>query len=191
MRSMDDAQQRTDVFLAEDMPEALRAVEVKPPPYAERAEANAIAEMASARIVLRFVHGACDAQYRVSAYDDTLTLYVQLNVYRLVVVYRVPAGTDLEVAALELRFARWQTGATLAGWKIGWRDTIDPFEKTQRYIEVYAYAMLPEDFLWNEPHQLYWRNDVVQMTRAFMIEAQRFGVRLSLPAAEPVKEAGV
>jgi hypothetical protein len=187
---MDDAQQRTDVFLAEDMPEALRAVEIKPPPYAERAQANAIAEMASAKVVLRYVHGTCDAQYRVTAFDDTLTLYVQLNVYRFVVVYRIPAGIDLEVAALEARFARWQTGAALADWKIGWRDTIDPFEKTQRYIEVYAYAMLPEDFLWNEPHQLYWRNDVVQMTRAFMIEAQRFSVPLSLAQRRPEIETG-
>lgn len=179
MHTTDDAQQRTDEFLSEDMPEALRAVEVQPRPYSERAEANTIAELASAKILLRYAHGACDAQYRVRAFDDTLTMHVQLNVYRFVVVYRIPAGTDLEVAALEARFARWQTGAALAGWKIGWRDTIDPFEKTQRYIEVYAYAMLPEDFLWNEPHQLYWRNDIVQMTRAFMIEAQRFGVPLS------------
>jgi hypothetical protein len=132
-------------------------------------------------VVLRHVRGACDAQYRIAAFGDTLTLLAQLNAYRFVVVYRVPAGTDLEVAALEARFARWQTGAALAGWKIGWRDTVDPFEKTQRYIEVYAYAMLPEDFLWNELHQLYWRNDAVQMTRAFMIEAQRFGVPLSNP----------
>lgn len=180
MPTMDDAQKRTDAFLSRDMPLALRAVQVEPVPFADQAQDNCLADMAKAKISLRYVRGACDAQYRVEAFGDALTLTAQLNAYRFVVVYRVPAGPELEVAAIETRFLRWQTGAALAGWKIGWRDTIDPFDKTRRYIEVYAYAMLPEDFLWNELHQLYWRNDVVQMTRAFMVEAQRFGVSLDL-----------
>jgi hypothetical protein len=35
------------------------------------------------------------------------------------------------------------------------------------------------DFLENQLQQLYWRTDIVQMTRYYMIEAARSGVRLS------------
>jgi len=39
---------------------------------------------------------------------------------------------------------------------------------------------MPErDFLMNEMEQLYWRTDIVQMTRYFMLEARRCGVGLS------------
>jgi hypothetical protein len=31
----------------------------------------------------------------------------------------------------------------------------------------------------NEPQQLYWRTDIVQLTRYYMIEAARSGIRLS------------
>jgi hypothetical protein len=35
------------------------------------------------------------------------------------------------------------------------------------------------DFLEDEPEQLYWRTDIVQMTRYYMIEAAHSGIRLS------------
>ena len=109
------------------------------------------------------------------------TMQVQLNAYRFVVLYRVPAAAGIDVAGLEARFGRWRTGAAHVGWQIGWRDAADPFEAETRYVEVYAYAMLQEDFLWNKLHQLYWRTDIVQMTRAFMLEARRFNVKLATP----------
>ena len=55
---------------------------------------------------------------------------------------------------------------------------IDADDKKGRAIEVYCYASLPIDFLKNEHHQLYWITDVVQMTRSFLIEARRAGVKL-------------
>jgi len=65
-----------------------------------------------------------------------------------------------------------------AGWTIGWRDAIDSGDEAKRFIEVYAYASLPIDFLDEERHQVYWITDVVQMTRAFLLEARRAGVVL-------------
>ena len=35
------------------------------------------------------------------------------------------------------------------------------------------------DFLEDEPQQLYWRTDIVQMTRYYMIEAAHSGIQLS------------
>jgi hypothetical protein len=179
--SLTEAQQQTDIFLSRHLLDALRAVEMQRTPFATQAPAVSLDEMVSAKVEVSYVHGSADALYRVRAYGESLTMQVQLNAYRFVVLYRVPAGAGIDVAGLEARFDRWQTGAAHVGWQIGWRDAADPFEPETRYVEVYAYAMLPEDFLWNELHQLYWRTDIVQMTRAFMLEARRFNIKLGIP----------
>ena len=68
---------------------------------------------------------------------------------------------------------------THAGWKFGWRDAPIAGDPRRRYVETYCYAFAANDFLENEPRQLYWRTDIVQMTRYHMIEAARSGIRLS------------
>ena len=47
------------------------------------------------------------------------------------------------------------------------------------FVETYCYAFAGTDFLEDEPQQLYWRTDIVQMTRYYMIEAAHSGIRLS------------
>jgi hypothetical protein len=49
---------------------------------------------------------------------------LQLNVHRLVVVYRVPALGSLDANTLAVRLERWRLGAEHAGWKFGWRDAL-------------------------------------------------------------------
>ena len=49
----------------------------------------------------------------------------------------------------------------------------------RRYVETYCYAFAGRDFLEDEAQQLYWRTDIVQMTRYFMIEAALASIRLS------------
>ena len=178
MANSQDALERTDRFLAQDLLRALRQVELRPVDFAARASNAALEDMAAAAIEIAYVHGSADALYRIGAFGQRLTMQVQLNAYRFVVIYRVPAARGVDLAGLEPRFARWQKGAAHVGWQIGWRDTIDPIATGVPRIEVYAYAMLPEDFLWNELHQLYWRTDIVEMTRAFMLEARRYQVTL-------------
>ena len=68
---------------------------------------------------------------------------------------------------------------THAGWKFGWRDAPIAGDPGRRYVETYCYAFAANDFLENEPRQLYWRTDIVQMTRYCMIEAAGSGIRLS------------
>jgi hypothetical protein len=179
MPSLSDAQQQTDIFLSRQLLDALRSVEMKRVGFATQAPAVSLEEMACAQVEIAYVHGSSDALYRLRAFGETLTMQVQLNAYRFVVLYRVPVAAGIDVAGLEARFGRWQKGAAHVGWQVGWRDAADPFEPQARYIEVYCYAMLPEDFLWNELHQLYWRTDIVQMTRYYMVEAARCSVRLS------------
>jgi hypothetical protein len=181
MPSLSDAQHQTDIFLSRHLLDALRSVEMRHVPFAAQAPASSLEDMACTPVEIAYVHGSADALYRLRAYGETLTMQVQLNAYRFVVLYRVPAAAGIDVAGLEARFGRWQTGAAHVGWRIGWRDAADPFDPQARYVEVYCYAMLPQDFLWNELHQLYWRTDIVQMTRAFILEARRFAVSLEVP----------
>ncbi len=187
MPNLSDAQRQTDIFLSRHLFEALRAVEMRRVAFAAQPPEAGSEDMACAGVEIAYVHGSADALYRLRAFGATLTMQVQLNAYRFVVLYRVPAAAGIEVAGLEALFSRWQKGAAHVGWQIGWRDTADPFDPDARYVEVYAYAMLPQDFLWNELHQLYWRTDIVQMTRAFILEARRFNVPLAVPdSANPL-----
>ena len=76
-----------------------------------------------------------------------------------------------------------RTGHTRSTNSGCWRDTITAHsgasDSGRRWVETYCYAFAAPDFLENEPEQLYWRSDIVQMTRYYMLEAARVGVRLS------------
>jgi len=168
---------KIDELLAGPFVQAFKAVDCETPKY-DSARLSA-AEACRATVRIGHVAGTPDARYLIQGLGAQLELYLQLNVYRLVVVYRIPAQGTLDSSALQPRFARWSIGAADAGWTIGWRDAIDPGDETKRFIEVYGYASLPVDFLDDERHQVYWITDVVQMTRSFLLEARRAGVVLA------------
>jgi hypothetical protein len=127
MLTIAEAQRRTELFLTSQMFEALHAVEYELPSFDTEAREVQLADVARSRVEIRHVRGASDATYLVNAFGNELLMRLQLNVHRLVVVYRVP-----ELDALE-----------------------------------------------DELQQLYWRTDIAQMTRYYMIEAARGGIRLS------------
>ena len=174
-------QDKIDQLLVGPLFEALKAVECRTPDYGTDLGPSEDAFRAAVRV--GHVRGTPEARYLIAAFGCRLELYVQLNVYRLVVVYRIPAHGALDSAALEPRFQRWAIGAADAGWRLGWRDAINANEQELRDIEVYCYAALPLDFLADDRHQLYWITDVVQMTRSFLLEARRIGVPLPVSAA--------
>ena len=154
MLTIAEAQRQTELFLTGQMFEALHAVEYELPSFDTEAREVQLADVARSRVEIRHVRGASDATYLVNAFGDELLMQLQLNVHRLVVVYRVPALDALDAS-------------TIAG---------DP---GRRYVETYCYAFAGTDFLEDEQQQLYWRTDIAQMTRYYMIEAARSGIRLS------------
>jgi hypothetical protein len=177
--TIDEAKRRVEEFLTGQMLEILRAVEYELPRFDAEPQPIELAAAARARVELRHVRGASDCTYLVEAFGDELMMQLQLNVHRLVVVYRVPALDALDAASLQPRLERWQIGAQHAGWTVGWRDAQAPRAPHDRYVETYCYAFAAPDFLENELQQLYWRTDIVQMTRYFMLEMRRGGVTLS------------
>jgi hypothetical protein len=184
MLTLVEAQRRTEDFLTGQMLEALRAVEYELPSFDTEPVDTELGAAARGRVEIRHVRGAADATYIVQAFGDELLMQLQLNVHRLVVVYRVPALDALDASILAVHLERWRIGAEHAGWKFGWRDApitgpMGSCDSGRRYVETYCYAFAAADFLENEPEQLYWRTDIVQMTRYYMLEAARCGVRLS------------
>ena len=174
-----EAQRRVEDFLTEQMTEALRAIEYRLAPFDSEPSPDSLADCALGRVKLRHVVGASDCTYLVAAFGDALVVQVQLNVHRFVVVYRIPVREALDAASLQPRLERWRIGAEHAGWTIGWRDALGDGQPAQRLVEIYCYAFAKPDFLGDALQQMYWRTDIVQMTRYFMLEMQRFGVRLA------------
>ena len=91
MLTIEEAKKRTEAFLVGQMLEALRAVDYEIPSFDEEPGDVELPNMARAGVEIRHVRGACDAAYLVKAFDEELLMQLQLNVHRLVVVYRVPA----------------------------------------------------------------------------------------------------
>jgi hypothetical protein len=179
MLTIIEAQQRTELFLTVQMLEALQAIEYDLPSFDTEPREVQLADVARSRVQIRHVRGASDATYLINSFDDELLMQLQLNVHRLVIVYRVPALEALDADTLAVRLERWRIGAEHAGWKFGWRDAPIAGDPGRRYVETYCYAFADRDFLEDEVQQLYWRTDIVQMTRHYMIEAGRSGIRLS------------
>ncbi len=179
MLTIAEAQLRTEQFLTGQMLQGLRAVEYELPSFDTEPRDVELEAVARAQVEIRHVRGAADATYLVHAFGDELLMQLQLNVHRLVVVYRVPALDALDASTLAVRLERWRIGAEHAGWKFGWRDAPIMGDPVRRYVETYCYAFAATDFLENEEQQLYWRTDTVQMTRYYMLEAARAGIRLS------------
>jgi hypothetical protein len=179
MFTIAEAQQRTEEFLTRQMLQPLRAVEYQLRSFDGEPQNLDLAAAARARVDIRHVTGASDASYMITAFGDDLLMQLQLNVHRLVVVYRVPGLGALDANSLALHLDRWRIRAEHAGWKFGWRDAPIADESSRRYVETYCYAFATPNFLENEAEQLYWRTDIIQMTRYYMLEAARCGVRLS------------
>jgi hypothetical protein len=129
-----DAQKRTEAFLAGQMLAALRTVEYELPIFDVEPTEIELTHAACARVDVRHVRGACDATYIVQAFDDELLMQLQLNVHRLVVVYRVPAVDALDAATLATRLERWRLGAEHAGWQFGWRDAPIPGDAKRQLL---------------------------------------------------------
>ena len=178
--SLEEARSRVEAFLTDQMLHALAATEYRMPSFDTEPALVTIQQASQAKVELRHVRGASDAVYLVGAFGDELMMQLQLNVWRLVVVYRVPAASPaIDAASLAPRLERWRIGAEHAGWTIGFRDALGETEAAHRYVETYCYAHAERDFLDNELQQLYWRTDIVQMTRYFMLETRRCGIALS------------
>jgi hypothetical protein len=137
MLTIAETQQRTELFLTGQMIEALQSVEYELPSFETEPREVRLSDAARSQVQIRHVRGASDATYLVNSFGDELLMQLQLNVHRLVVVYRVPALDALDANTLAVRLERWRLGAEHAGWRFGWRDTPVAGDPGRRYVETY------------------------------------------------------
>src|SRR6266849_6358117 len=101
-----EAQRRVEAFLTGQMVEAPRSIENRLPPFNAEPGVTSLADAARGKVMLRHVIGASDCTYLVAAFGDALVVQIQLDVYRFIVVYRVPARDTLDAASLQPRLER-------------------------------------------------------------------------------------
>jgi hypothetical protein len=106
MLTISEAQQRTQRFLTLQMFEALQAVEYELPSFDTEPREVLLAEPCARGVQIRHVRGAPDTTYLINGFGDELLMQLQLNVHRLVVVYRVPALDALDASTLAVRLKR-------------------------------------------------------------------------------------
>ncbi|MEJ0071830.1 MAG: hypothetical protein WDO24_27405 [Pseudomonadota bacterium] len=181
--TLETAQQRVETFLTDQLLHAFEATDYALPAFDAEPQDRSLAEASRSKVELRHVRGASDCTYLVHAFGDALLVQVKLNVHRLVGVYRVPATHAIDVAGLEPRSSAGRIARSMpAGRSAGatrWVSTTP----SKRYVETYCYAFAEPDFLEDALQQLYWRTDILQMTRYFMLEMKRLQVTLSPRAA--------
>src|SRR5579871_4175474 len=100
MLTFAEAEKRIEDFLTGQMPQALRAVDYELPSFDAESGETDLQTAARAQVEIRHVRGAADAAYLVQAFGDELLMQLQLNVHRLVAVYRVPALDALDASTL-------------------------------------------------------------------------------------------
>src|SRR3954454_10447650 len=86
--AIDDIRRRIDHFLIAPMAESLRGLEYAAPSPGDTT--TTIVDAAQANVLVSHVLGNAEATYLIDAFGERLTIQIQLNVYRLVVVYRIP-----------------------------------------------------------------------------------------------------
>ena len=106
MLTISEAQRRTELFLTGQMLEALRAVEYGLPSFDTQLHDVDLAEVARARVEIRHVARCSDPTYLINAFGEELLMQLQLNVHRLVVVYRGPALDALDASTLAVRICQ-------------------------------------------------------------------------------------
>ena len=154
MLTFTEVQERTEQFLTVQMLEALQAVEYELASFDTESREVQLVDAARSRVQIRHVRGASDATYLINSFGDELLMQLQLNVHRLVVVYRVPALDALDASTLGVRLERWRIRAQHAGWKFGWRDAPIMRDPGRRYVETYCYTFAGTDFLEDAAQQL-------------------------------------
>jgi hypothetical protein len=170
-----EAQRRTELFLTGQMLEVL--VEYELPSFETEPVDVELADVARSCVEIRHVRGASDATYLVSAFGDELLMQLQLN------VLASSSSTSACAQRARHRHSRGAPGA-LAHWRRACRLEIrlrdaqiaaDP-GGVMRDVRL---RLRRQRFFEDELQQLYWRTDIMQMTRYYMIEVARSGIRLS------------
>jgi len=178
MRAQDTAR-RTDEFLAEDMPRALKLVDFVRPPFHERPRETLDAATRT-KVQISYVLGSHAARYRISAHGLEQELFVMLNVRKLVVVYEFAADWIERLDAVKATFDFVTEGARHTGYTVEWRQ-MQNHESGTAHLELRALLSLGDNFIVDPLERRFISTDIAIMTRAAMQCARQVGEGLAPP----------
>ncbi|MGY6536062.1 MAG: hypothetical protein ACXIVG_12005 [Pararhodobacter sp.] len=176
---MTGMRKRNDAVLAEELPNALRKM-VRHAPFG-RDTGKPVT------LKVDYEPGDVMAGYEIAVNGATLRMRVTFNVRRMVVIYFFPCAEPGTEKVLEKKLEGVITGAENAGYTAKVRFNPIDYKESGAYNTLFFYNnALPDDFLLDPLHKLFWLTDVAIMTRSIMLEILRQKIDTTIvPASAP------
>ncbi|WP_050477463.1 hypothetical protein [Herbaspirillum rhizosphaerae] len=164
--------EQTEVFLIKEIPRALQMVSMNQVSFGDEIKYLSNETLVQTRTIYLKGNTHCFYEIAIQGSDKKYYAYVQLNVYRLVVVYFLEKDLD---PIWENTFKSTMTGAKNAGWETdyGGVKKTDWFPVSMDFLEIRMLRHMKRDFLHDANEQLFISNDIGAMTRSVIIDCQR------------------
>lgn len=182
-RSRDDLLRSISVILEQEIPLSFHSYAKIIPSFksdisssvtsnAESSNATAKADSELKGIDVAHLPGTTQARYRFEWFGQALTVYVQLNVKRISVIYYLPESFEAEVDSV---FSATCIGARSAGWQMEnyGKHRSDRIGENISYCELAALRDLGDDFIHDPAERLFITNDLAAMTRNVALNLSR------------------
>ncbi|MEO8777749.1 MAG: hypothetical protein ABI389_03675 [Rhodanobacter sp.] len=182
-RSRDDLLASISEILEQEVPSGFRSYAKRAPPFSSLVGSRKAVQKLSLGVDpddhselsdIQIAHeaGTTQARYRFEWFGQTLTVYVQLNVKRMSVIYYLPEGI---LTSVDSMFSATCIGAQSAGWSMVnyGRHRSDLVGENVSYCELAALRDLTEDFIHDPAERLFITNDLAAMTRNVALTLSR------------------
>lgn len=179
-------QQKTNMFLCRILPRSLLFIDFPHPAALDWKNAkisgrqvNKDLSISPTKISIKKVSGDNSALYTVKAFDELLTLRVQVNVWELTVSYYFPAQSELDVKRLSDQL-EWAISrfTKIVGYKESWYFSKEEFDH-KNYVSVHLTKEFDRDFLDDDRQKLNFAQDLAASSRSLIKECKTQGISLS------------
>ncbi|WP_300391416.1 hypothetical protein [Henriciella sp.] len=177
-------QQQVDSFLEEVLPRTFLSIDTpdaSPRPF----KPHRLPRLPSRRtprsnVSVDILHnrGELGASYLISTPKTALRIFVELNVWKLVVVYYMPAETDEFASKLRERLQFSFPSAGIDGFSIEENYSHEAFDG-RHYLNIIMKKSLPEEFVQSNLQKLYVANLIMTHTQSLIRNCGRDGIPLN------------
>lgn len=158
---------KTDAFLEQQMPEALRKIEVPQLKLGHTVNVEVVQRASTIHGGRKDIFGA---NYEISLDEFRMRMWIGINVKRLSVIYFIKANDETDVENCKDKFYFTFAGAAKLGYDTNFQYAVIDGE---RLISIWSTVMADKVVLGNPAEQLFWMQDVAMMTQSFIRTAVR------------------
>jgi hypothetical protein len=163
--------ERTDIFLEQQMTEALRKIEVPQIKRGHTVNVNVLAREITIHGGRKDIYGA---NYEISLEGLRMRMWIGINVKRLSVIYFARANSIADEAEFEKKFRFTFGGAA----KLGYETNFQYVELNgEKLVSIWSTVMADHVILGNPAEQLFWIQDVAMLTQSLIRTAVRENIR--------------